>query len=158
MKLLSIDPGKLLVGWALFDNNDSLVRCGLVRSDCIEDMAWELEVFNSSLRHADQVADELIIEVPQIYPQRAQKGDPNDCIDVALVAGMSAMLYYNDETVFVRPKEWKGQRPKDIDNAYTLKCLEPAELKVYEEVACIASLRHNILDAIGIGLWKLNRR
>lgn len=100
---------------------------------------------------------ELAIEVPQVYPG-ARKEDPNDLIDLAISAGVVIGSNLWQDVTLYRPREWKGQTPKQIDNARTLKVLTPEERSVYDGCDIAQGLRHNVLDAIGIGLRHLKRK
>ncbi len=148
MTMLSIDPGKHMFGWAAFED-DRLNRCGLVKGEGFQDM------MGAFVYH--RTPTEIVVEIPQVYQQRMWKGDPNDLIDVAIVAGAVA-AQFRCETTFIRPRKWKGTRPKKVCNKLTLGTLDDGELKVYRSVDVLASLRHNVIDAIGIGLWRLGRR
>jgi len=66
---------------------------------------------------------------------------------------------FNATTHFgVKPREWKGQVPKDVHHARLVKTLTPDEMAMVERAAP-PSLRHNVLDAIGIGkYWFQSRR
>lgn len=143
MGLMSVDPGKNEFAWAYFVGN-KLSKCGLC-----------CDINNKDVNKLVYGA-EAVIEVPQIYPQRVWKGDPNDLIDVALTAGRVSTAFPRFE--FVRPHAWKGNRPKNIDNSYTLTLLTPDELNILNYCHVIKSKKHNVIDAIGIGLWKLGRR
>ena len=156
MYTVAIDPGKKAVGWALFSDKN-LIQCGLVINE------GGPAQLNAAMEDAfqDFHAAVVVVEVPQMYQQRFLKGDPNDLIDVALAAGMAVgnLAPCGDEDIeLVRPRKWKGTRPKKVCNQLTLKTLTPAELAIYENTECLASLRHNVIDAIGIGLWKAGRR
>lgn len=104
--------------------------------------------------HFIQVAalkpDLVVVECPVVYPRGAGKGeDPNDLIQVALSAGacMAACLH----SVTVTPGEWKGQVPKDIHHRRIEPQLTEAMRRDINSVPAI--LRHNVLDAIALGLW-----
>ena len=100
----------------------------------------------------------LIIELPRIYGGSSQqKGDPNDLLDVAGVgAAISAHLFTVVSKVeSVLPQEWKGQVPKEVMTGRISRAITNEERNCIEK--CYSSLTHNVLDAIGIGLWKLNR-
>lgn len=105
-----------------------------------------------------------MIEVPRVYPQKAWKGDPNDLITVALVAGFLGHVlsfYYekpDDQIEFIHPSTWKGQRPKKLDNDLTLSLLEGSELACFDILKAPKSKIHNVIDAVGIGLYGLQRR
>lgn len=153
MTLIAIDPGKLSIAWAMFDE-DELRRCGLMRAKTIADLAAEA---NLALGFA--MADRAVVEVPQIYAQRKHKGGQNDLIDVAVTAGIAvATLKLCHDVKLVRPRAWKGNRPKDVDNRLTLARLSVVERAVLDRIDVPKSLRHNVIDAIGIGLWALGRR
>lgn len=150
--LVAIDPGKRLFGWAAFEGG-RLNRCGLVKGKGFQEMMGAFDVAAVAM----SVPTQIVVEIPQVYQQRLHKGDPNDLIDVALIAGAAAARF-RCETIFIRPRKWKGSRPKGVCNKLTLKTLDREELEAYQSIAILASLRHNVLDAIGIGLWRLGRR
>ena len=152
--LISIDPGKHSLGWARFDD-ERLTACGLLRwkdwASMAGGMSWMQE------RLGSEPSTLIVIEVPQVYRQRFWKGDPNDLIDVALVAGAAGMIF-GPGIKFIRPHEWKGGRGKNVDHPLTLSRLSSSERVELDKLDVPKSLRHNVLDAIGIGLWKLGRR
>ncbi len=145
---LAVDPSTRATGWALFVVG-RLNACGLIRA-------------SDSLEMIAAVGRELpagftgIIELPQIYRQRQQKGDPNDLIHVAAVAGACAAKCKASR--FILPRTWKGTVPKSIDNARTLKALTAQESAVLQGVEIPAFLVDNVLDAIGLGLWETKRK
>jgi hypothetical protein len=149
VRTIAVDPGKTLIGWAVFDGR-KLESCGLSRLYEVRDMVCLMRT-----GHA-----EMVVEKPQVYPHQRLKGDPNDLIDVALAAGCVAeMGHANGMAVeFVLPRRWKGQRPKDVCNALTLDLMLPHEKGLLKKTGVIKSKRHNVLDAIGIGLWRIGRR
>jgi hypothetical protein len=145
MDLVSVDPGKNEFAWAYFVDG-KLIRCNIGGFDKSRKIFYQV----------GGLVSEAVIEVPQIYPQRVWKGDPNDLIDVALTAGRVSASF--PKVQFVKPHAWKGNRPKSIDNDYTLSLLLQKELIVFNSCGVQKSKRHNVIDAIGIGLWKLGRR
>lgn len=150
--LIAIDPGRVL-GIAVF-RNTILLDIGVMTAPRIRDLHYGL--FQFFKRHEPAAA---IIEVPQVYRQRKQKGDPNDLIDVAVVAGVAgAVAAPWCEPLFIKPHIWKGSRPKDVDNEYTLKCLNDIERAIVDRAGLGKTKGHNAIDAIGIGLWALERR
>lgn len=153
--MIAIDPGKN-TGIAAFNTGGDLIYCCLVKYQkefgyfsYIRQILWAMEYFTPL-----QVA----IERPQIYPQRQQKGDPNDLIDVAILAGICIGAAQDCSIDLVKPHAWKGSRPKTVDVNYTKSLLSPVEKRILEKCDCIKSELHNVIDAIGIGLWKLGRR
>lgn len=124
------------------------------------------------------------IEKPRIYPGKA-KGDLNDLIDLACVAGQlrGQMLERGACVVhYVEPRSWKGQHPKPISHRLIWNELTFAEQKTFEgyarikrdavaakiEDACTRLAKtgkvtgyswqaNDLLDAVGIGLYALRR-
>lgn len=113
---------------------------------------------------------EVLVEVPRYYPGRSQV-DANDLIHLACKAGRAAQaakmlaLSNTPATVaYVAPSDWKAQTDPDIMCERVLAKLDDAERAVVEKVFAAhgkkgmpKSLRHNVLDAIGIGLWRVGR-
>ncbi len=146
MNLLSVDPGKRALAWALWDFM-GLDSCGLVRTK-LKDFgrgAQEMVVL------LPPGADHVVVELPRIYPYQ-KRITVNDLIDLAAVAGACAGA---GPVEFVYPATWKGQTPKDISHRRVMKKLSLAEVQVVESClqAIPKSLQHNVLDAIGIGQW-----
>ncbi len=147
-RLIAIDPGAHAVGWASFESGE-LRKCG---------MADRERVLDGLFSRVPSV--NAVIEQPQIYEQRAQKGDPNDLISVALTAGFveCALVFGGaSEVQYVWPRKWKGGVKKNLHNARVLAQLEADELQALKQCGVFASKRHNVIDAIGIGLWRLGR-
>lgn len=94
--------------------------------------------------------DLLVAECPVVYPRGSGKGeDPNDLIQVALSAG--ACMAACPQSVTVSPGEWKGQVPKEIHH----RRIEPrlTERMRTNINAVRGVMRHNVLDAVALGLW-----
>lgn len=150
---ISVDPGARSIAWASF-TGEELVWCDFLKGETLGKLS---AILKSDFGHVK--ADNLIIEKPQIYQGRMQSGDPNDLIDVAIPVGMMVQSIEEiGHLKIVRPREWKGTRPKKICNALTLKALSPVELNGFESRKFKKGEAHNVLDAIGIGLWHLGRR
>lgn len=95
---------------------------------------------------------DVLIEVPEY--QRGRRVNPNDLITLALRVGriQGRVLAAGGTVELVTPSSWKGNVPKRIHNARTLARLTPEE-----RVIVPANARHDVIDAIGIGLWRLGR-
>lgn len=136
--LLSIDPG-LATGWALW--SPALAGCGL------GDPPSE---FSPS---------DVWIEAPVIYPR--SKARPADITKLSREAGEWAGRYHSvgAQAHYVRPSEWKGQLPKDVCHARVWAVLDAKEQDIVRKAlkGMAPSKRHNVLDAVGIGLWVLRR-
>ncbi len=144
--LLAIDPGACS-GWALFTTaSGMLVGCGL---DDPTKHRWY------SLPSIERV----VIERPRIYPRGLTK-NPNDIVTLALNAGEWAGRYkpHGIKVEYVYPSEWKGQTDKAISHTRTLSALTADELLIVPpegKLGLPKSKRHNLLDAIGLGLFSL---
>jgi len=151
MDFIAIDPGKRSIAWALFKGS-RLTRCGFTRhagrdfGRGLRDMLYQVREDCGEYRSI-----KTVVEMPRIYPKGRDK-DPNDIVDLAAVAGGCAIL---GPLQFIHPRRWKGNVPKDVQNKRVNKHLDEAELGVLTE--CIApiprSLQHNVLDAVGLGIW-----
>lgn len=141
--LLAIDPGTD-TGWAVFDSARRLKACGLGDPrDC----------------HWTDLAKRVVIEQPKIYPNGGTK-NPNDVLKLAVKAGeWSGYFGRIAEVQYVVPQDWKGKVPKAIQNARDWDRLAPEEKAIVDAAArgMAASKRHNMLDAVGIGLWGVGR-
>ena len=129
--LLSIDPG-LHTGWALFDT--TLLACGTGDPPT-------------------GYAKRLVIEVPEIYPR--QPVPPNDLIALAFMAGRYVGRHENAH--FVLPKRWKGNMPKEVCAARIEAALTSEEKRILAACGASKGQMHNVIDAIGIGLYALGR-
>ncbi len=150
--ILSVDAGVKVAGAAAW-NDGKLVSAWLARGKTWYETAFQL------MKDTTFIPDILVIEVPQIYSEHKLTGDPNDLIDVALMAGAVQGLFASFEcplqVVCYRPGQWKGQVPKAIMGRRILARLSEAEKATIE--SCPESMRHNAIDAAGIGLKYLHR-
>jgi hypothetical protein len=136
--LLCIDPGKY-AGWARF-RDGSLEAAGAAQAD----------------RLSFEECDELVVEVPQYRPH--SRVDPNDLITLAWESGKLAERVPNGSTILVFPSTWKGSVPKEVHNRRVTALLSPDEVHVLESALCWRfAYRHNMVDAVGLGLWRLGR-
>jgi hypothetical protein len=93
----------------------------------------------------------VLIEEPTLY--RHSKARPADVMALQLKVGELKGRFeaVGCRVELVQPRTWKRQVPKDIHNARTLKALTDAERRLVE------GQRHDVIDAVGLGLWKLGR-
>lgn len=155
-RLLAIDPGAD-AGWALFDRRKpigwTLTECGLLQP-----------LKEDRIRRAAYV---VVVEVPQW-----QRGDTptrtNDLLKTAFRAGILAEGSGCTCCWVVNPHTWKHSVPKRLHNERTLSRLTPAELDQLElarygnperipGVRVPDGKKHNVIDAIGLGLWAVGR-
>jgi hypothetical protein len=155
--LIAVDPGRFS-GFAVFKDR-VLVQTWEEKEVAALYFTWDLVKINAVLDNLQNDALNLYIEIPHVYPVQKWKGDPNDLIGVALIVGAmsGAMAELAEELDFscsikhVKPYEWKGATPKKISNERTMKKLCEAEQ------ALITPHSTHVIDAIGLGLWTLNR-
>jgi hypothetical protein len=141
--LLAIDPGKA-TGVAVFVGN--VLRSATV---CTEEQCL-LFIENAA---PFKPAGDCIIEIPQVYPGQQQRGDQNDLIKLAVMVGRYAdrATACGFRVKLFKPREWKGQLPKDVCWQRVRKTLTPLELDNLEKLP--KSRAHNMHDAIGLGTW-----
>lgn len=138
--ILTIDSGGS-TGWALFDpSTKELVDCGLNKLPTI---------FQPPVTR-------IIIERPHAGKTRARA---RDILTLAIRAGEAGgLLRYltNVEPEYIEPQRWKGQLPKK-------RCNELVEAKLFIQEKSLLnkikplSAKHNVLDAVGIGLYAVGR-
>ena len=150
--VLAIDPGGT-TGWAYFKEGE-LLACGYGAFDVVSAReVWP----DSSLK-----GGVCIIEYPQAYPGPKSKQDPNDIMRTAWRAGGFALKYRHMgmliEEVF--PNGWKGTVSKELTYERVLDRLSESEKKLLlqSKPAKSKKLDHNMVDAVGIGLWRVYRR
>ncbi len=159
MITIAIDPGLRGVGIAAFEGKE-LMRAGYVKNSEQKlrgPQAWY------SMAHEVRYwvwpsfglipCDTLVLEGQQIY--LGAKINPAHLIEIAGVAGAVAYAIDAKKRVSYLPRIWKGQVPKDVHNQRTLAKLSEKEQAVIEYPA--TSLRHNVYDAIGLGMYHLRR-
>ncbi len=161
--IVSLDPGLHKVALAVWADDFKLAWAGLVihqhepgteRAQKWRDMAEWVEV---AIRAAGCLMEiEFVCEIPKVYAG-VHKEDPNDLIDLAGVVGaiVSKPLLATVEWSPI-PSEWKGQLPKSVSQARVERKLSEAE-KV-RIVWPAKSLRHNVYDALHLGMVYLERQ
>lgn len=158
LNFVAIDPGLRGCGVAWF-RDGRLKEAAYVESrertargaDCFVGMAdavheWRL--------NQDCEYHYTVIELPQVYQSKHQKGDQDDLVQLAGVVGAICQTS-GDSVETVRPREWKGTIAKEVMTRRIESRLDEDEKAAI--VRWSAALDHNILDAVGIGLWYLGR-
>lgn len=146
--IVSIDPGKRS-GWAVFFDGE------LLFAD-----AWaEADMLDGALPMVGIAPAVAVIECPVIYPLGKGKGDPNDLITLAVLVGDLRGFYRRAglDVALVKPRTWKGTVPKRIHNERVLGALTPEERALLPRRPRARDFDHNMLDAVGLGLWQLAR-
>lgn len=160
MRLLAVDPGIRACGVSLFDG-DELIACALVPNTAPEGASAPSRCAEMAIAVRSWCAcvDRVVVEWPQVYRAgRAKAGaDPNDLLLLAGVAGALASEYGYAVVESVLPREWKGTVAKEVMLERILDRLSPSELVLVDGLGLAKSKRHNVVDAVGIGLWVSGR-
>lgn len=139
MMLLAVDPGADQ-GWALFESG-CLVACGL------------------GAPPVRAAGARTIIERPHPIKTRAPV---KDIITLAIRAGETGGARRVDgaEVEYVEPATWMGGSiPTKVNQARIRRRLSGAERDIVEAAEKAAkSKAHNVLDAVGIGLFASKRK
>lgn len=138
--LLAVDSGGN-TGWALFDPSSKvLVACGLNKFPD----RWEVPITR------------VVIERPHTGQTQARK---RDIITLAIRAGEVGgvmRLLTGVEPEYIEPQKWKGQLPKKRCNDIVEARLSEPEKRLLNNIKPKGA-KHNVLDAIGIGLFASGR-
>lgn len=139
--LLTIDPGADC-GWALWRGKE-LYQCGFQKMPS----TWPEPIAR------------VVVERPHTGQTRARK---RDIITLALRAGEVAGIWSYIAGIvpeYLEPNRWKGSMTKTISHDVVKGKLSPVELKQFQSdcKGLAEGKRHNVLDAIGIGLYVLKR-
>lgn len=121
---------------------------------------WRQAILISCGKGEATGADYCACELPRIYPMGKSRARPNDLIKLAATAGRLTAPWPEDKLIWVPPHDWKGQVPQDILEERIWEALSLVERQRLNEVVSLYAKgkRHNILDAVGIGLYVLKRR
>ena len=160
-RLLAIDPGLRCCGVAVSEDG-RLIACGLVKNPhkvARNGIAWGAMAREVALwGRAYGPFDRVRCETPQIYLPGHMAGkrvDPADLLNLQGVVGALCATFDAVETV--QPSDWKGQLPKEVCEGRVKLRLDDAEREVLAGVYLPPSLRHNVVDAVGILLDGLDR-
>lgn len=159
--VVAIDPGLRACGVAVFTNGE-LTWCALVKNP--EQKARGPAAWRSmgvalhqavSLYHMPK-STVWVVEQQQVY--RFGKGDPADLLELSGVVGAAvAGTLTSSKLIGYLPRQWKGQVPKATMVARIRERMRPSERVVLAEAAVAPSLEHNVVDAIGLGMYYLRR-
>ena len=154
--LASVDPGVRHSAVALWDNGELRTAYLIDLGDKPRERAQGWRKMAQLVRESLPTGDhELVLEIPQVYREAANKGrNPNDLIDLAGVQGAIAGLC-GPVVWSPLPRQWKGTAPKRVSEMRVDAKLSDAEKARVRWP--IASLKHNVIDAIHLGLVYLKR-
>ena len=156
--VVAVDPGLRACGVSVWVGK-TLTRAALVKNPetTLRDMTAWRTMGKAVVAWLGPVGPlrVLVCEKPQVYAGRRAGGDPDDLMQLVGVDGALSVLLDAGAYVTYLPRTWKGTVPKDIHVKRIEAKLTPQEVAAIEK--CAPSLRHNILDSIGIGLYHLGR-
>ena len=153
--LLSIDPGFKYFGFAVLSDTEVL-HAGLSKTKVDSwtsksrqppsflALASLLEAYDWEHKHA-------VVEFPRVH-----RDTPNNDSIVKLAAACgayTAILQAHGFSVdWVEPREWKGMVPKDIMYKRIIAKLTPLEYSRIDRAK-----DHNVIDAVGLGIWQIRK-
>lgn len=133
--ILAIDPGTT-TGWALFETG-VLSACGIGTPP-------------------QNTPSRVLIE----RPARVYAGIPvEDILALSLKAGEWHGIYRAHAPEYLTPNDWKGSTSKDTSHARIWRVLSSHEQGIVDRAGkgMAPGKRHNMMDAVGIGLHGVGR-
>lgn len=146
VRVLGIDPGVGATGLCLIDNDFGSVSFQTVRTSGVQLMERALQISHAVRAMARRGLDLMVIEHMQVYRQSKQRGDPNDLIDIAFVAGVAAAHGSAARYELPRPAQWKGNLTKEIHHS-----------RLQAKLTRIPRVSEHAWDAFGLALYGLER-
>lgn len=155
--LLAVDPGLRGVGLAYFTDG-TLTYANYVRNPVTEGdgpTAWFGlgDAVYHLMKDLAYRVDVYVTECPQVY--RRSAGDPNDLLQLSAVAAACGASFPLQRAVGYKPRQWKGTVSKLHHQPRVLAQLSEVELQAIHEKR--KTYRHNVIDAVGLGLYELER-
>ncbi len=159
-RLLSIDPGIRGCGAALFVDSE-LAKAGYVKNSVLKGddpaaiLGMALELMTWATGSPFGGVGELVIEWPQIYQSRRIGPNPNDLLPLAGIGcALAAYLELHGATTRYLPRTWRGNKPKEEVGEKILGRLSEDEKATVKNAG---ARHHNVIDAIGLGLYHIGR-
>lgn len=150
--LLAIDPGAD-TGWAVFDSCRRLASCGLYDGE------------KNTTLPVIELGTRVLVERSLLRPFGER--NPNSIVKLATSSGEwgGKFMQLGGFVEYLTPNDWKGSTKKVTDHARTWSKLDGKEQGIVDAYFKAAhgrdglalSRRHNVLDAIGIGLFGVGR-
>lgn len=171
MLIVSMDPGKRACGVAVWRDAElhaaawvrTVAREKASGAEAWAQMAFAVERYVQGVFTRIRVPEDhiyFVAEVPQTYQGtgRAARVDLDDLLDLAGVVGaVATALAPLDVIVSYRPREWKGNLPKEVMVERVKAKLSRDELSRVvlppgRKKGSVGVAAHNVMDGIGIGL------
>ena len=159
--VLSIDPGRRKLAWALMTNG-KLDGAGVIVVPKTEqrDLSELIDYFIIELAkelRGKQRCVKSVVERMRVYPGRS-KGDINQLLDIqAIGSAVGSKLAVDLEMVY--PQQWKRNQSKEVSHSIIRSRLDREETEVLEDALTESGKTYagDVLDAVGIGLYGLRR-
>lgn len=169
--LLAIDPSICSAGVALF-RAGKLLACTNIEPDVESD---EMGVRVQAMAHeilswvVAVVAEPRVVvyEWPQVYSGGKQKTPGGDLLGLSAVGAAAAAALavalvprsIAPRIITPEPARWIGQVPKDKTVRGAKKSARGVRIigRLDSEEAILVPSQHDVIDAVGIGLWALGR-
>lgn len=161
--IIALDPGKQCLGWSATIAG-KLTACGLLRTQQ-PDLGGIVADYWEQLQPSVPIKPRIVVvERMSHYPNArrtpaAMHATVADLLDLTAVSAALAGRLCPGQWRFASPAEWKGQTPKEIHNKRVLAALTAEEKIAFEADINLVpqSLRHNVIDAVGLNLWAVGR-
>jgi hypothetical protein len=164
IRLISIDPGTVNLGWAAWDGLGRLVAAGCSRTVRTKSLDGKIDAHATALfRDAWKASEgrmsknalDVLVERMQIDGRQVP---PKDLLDVQAV-GFAVAGLLGARVVSHPPSRWKGSIPKDIHHMRIRAELEEHERRILDEALAGVpkANRKEVLDAVGLGCYHLKR-
>ena len=152
MKILAIDPGKRMCGWAYFVDG-KLKDCGIARTN-------RDDLVDGALDMSDQITvfpDVVAIEKMRVY-KGSKQINPETFINISIVSGALAASIMAKENRYHFPyaNQWGSTLQKEDKNDI-IKGLVPDAEEIMNKNKVANSHRNHVWDAVGIGLWTIDQ-
>lgn len=144
--LIAVDPSVNHCGCAIFID-DELDSFGLVSSKKSSYLDRMQEVFDFIRLKKEYLRASIALEVPQYWGAAGYLARESGSI--FKLTFLCGMIYGLSDVTMYTPNDWKGQLPKNaVKNRLS---------KLYANFD-FSLLDHNVIDAIGIGHFHLNKK
>lgn len=163
-KVLCVDPGEQHVAISVWAAREllalELFRMAHARGSNLGWVAMGLS------EQVPTQPDTVVVEEMVYYVEnrtdtkQAEMAKTAALLRLAFLSGFVAGYVRPAQCITYPAREWKGQVPKEITQRRVEKTLTPVELEVYNAAlaAVPESLRHNLVDATGLGLYHFRRK
>lgn len=155
MRRLSLDPGVRAVGWALWSDVGRLLEAGCSRAP------KHYSPSETVAHHSRQIpSGEAVIVEEMVWRHGDVRSQSRDLLTVQLVGcTLAGILSSTGIVVHLPAAEWKGRVPKNIHHPRIVAALTDGEPEVLSRglEGVPKTNRKEVLDAVGIGLYHLDR-